>query len=94
MLKQAAQEFNLNLSESYMIGDGLTDIEAGSRAGCQTVFVGRWKCECCSFIRPHGLRPVYVAKDLWEAVGIVKAALNDDSRQSSVLPSVLRKRTR
>lgn len=33
MLLQAAQEHNLDLSQSYMIGDALSDIEAGQAAG-------------------------------------------------------------
>ena len=45
MLLQAARDLGISLDHSYMVGDGLTDIEAGSRAGCRTVFVGRWKCE-------------------------------------------------
>lgn len=33
MLLQAAQEHNLDLSQSYMVGDALTDIQAGQAAG-------------------------------------------------------------
>lgn len=33
MLHQAAQEHNLDLSQSFMIGDALTDIQAGQAAG-------------------------------------------------------------
>ena len=76
MLLQAADDLGLSLSESYMIGDGLTDIEAGSRAGCHTIFVGRWKCEHCQFIQPCGLRPTFTAKDLWEAVQIIREKLS------------------
>jgi D-glycero-D-manno-heptose 1,7-bisphosphate phosphatase len=72
MLRQAARDLDLSLPDSYMIGDGLTDIEAGSRAGCRTIFVGRWKCEHCEFIRPKGLRPTFVAKDLWEAARLLR----------------------
>lgn len=35
MLLQAAQEHNLDLSHSIMIGDALTDIQAGQAAGVQ-----------------------------------------------------------
>jgi D-glycero-D-manno-heptose 1,7-bisphosphate phosphatase len=80
MLRQAARELNLSLRDCYMVGDGLTDIEAGSRAGCHTVFVGRWKCEHCYFIRPAGLRPTLVAKDLWEAVRLIRNELRSDTR--------------
>ena len=76
MLLQAAEDMELSLPDSYMIGDGLTDIEAGSRAGCQTIFVGRWKCEHCEFIQPHNLRPTFTAKDLWESAQIIQRDLS------------------
>ncbi|HEX4425519.1 MAG TPA: HAD family hydrolase, partial [Terriglobales bacterium] len=53
MLTRAARDLNLSLNASYMVGDGLTDIEAGSRAGCRTIFVGQWKCEHEKFIHPR-----------------------------------------
>ncbi len=36
MLLQAAQEFNLDLSQSLMFGDKESDLEAGRAAGCQS----------------------------------------------------------
>lgn len=41
MLLQAAEEFNIDLSQSYMIGDGENDIMAGVAAGCKTILVNR-----------------------------------------------------
>lgn len=40
LLLQAAQDFNIDLSESYMIGDSENDILAGLNAGCNTILVG------------------------------------------------------
>ena len=40
MLLQAAKDFNIDLKESWMIGDGENDIEAGKNAGCKTVLIG------------------------------------------------------
>ena len=40
LLLQAAREHNLDLKSSWMIGDKAKDIEAGQRAGCQTILVG------------------------------------------------------
>lgn len=40
MLLQAAKDYNINLSQSWMIGDGENDIKAGSAAGCKTVLIG------------------------------------------------------
>jgi len=39
MLLEAAQEYDINLTSSYMIGDRKSDIEAGIAAGCKTVFI-------------------------------------------------------
>ncbi len=39
MILQAAKDFNIDLSESYIMGDNLIDIEAGKNAGCRTVLV-------------------------------------------------------
>ena len=35
MLFQASADFNIDLSQSYMIGDSVRDIEAGQNAGCK-----------------------------------------------------------
>ena len=35
----AAKTHNIDLSASYMVGDRWRDIEAGERAGCQTIFI-------------------------------------------------------
>ena len=35
MLLQASKDFNIDLSQSYMIGDSLHDVEAGEMAGCK-----------------------------------------------------------
>lgn len=40
MLLKAAQDFNIDLSESWMIGDGENDILCGKNAGCKTAFIG------------------------------------------------------
>jgi D-glycero-D-manno-heptose 1,7-bisphosphate phosphatase len=35
----AAEQHGIALNKSYMVGDRWRDIEAGSRAGCQTIFI-------------------------------------------------------
>ncbi len=39
MILKASEEFNIDLSESYMIGDSTRDILAGINAGCKTALV-------------------------------------------------------
>lgn len=41
MLKEAAENFNINLSESWIVGDGETDVLCGQNAGCKTAFIGQ-----------------------------------------------------
>ncbi|MCF6137322.1 D-glycero-alpha-D-manno-heptose-1,7-bisphosphate 7-phosphatase [Pseudalkalibacillus berkeleyi] len=40
MLTDLAKKYNVDLSNSYMIGDRITDIEAGQKAGTKTIFLG------------------------------------------------------
>ena len=37
LLLQAAESYNIDLSESWMVGDSPQDMEAGRAAGCKTV---------------------------------------------------------
>jgi D-glycero-D-manno-heptose 1,7-bisphosphate phosphatase len=39
LIMRAADELYLDLTRSWMIGDILNDVEAGSRAGCRTVLI-------------------------------------------------------
>lgn len=39
MLLTAARRHAINLKESWMIGDRMTDVETGIRAGCRTILV-------------------------------------------------------
>jgi D,D-heptose 1,7-bisphosphate phosphatase len=70
LLYQAADEHGISLSDSWLIGDILNDIEAGRRAGCHTVLLrpadepeGRLR-ECV---------PCSVAEDLAEAAEAILA---------------------
>lgn len=40
MLLKAAEDFNIDLNQSWMIGDGENDIKAGKVAGCKTALIG------------------------------------------------------
>ena len=72
LLRKAAAELDVPLAECYMVGDGLPDLMAGTRAGCRTIFVGKWKCEICQFGAAPPLRPAFVAKDLWHAARLIR----------------------
>jgi histidinol-phosphate phosphatase family protein len=83
LLEQAAADLQAPLDECYMVGDGIPDLLAGSRAGCRTIFIGRWKCEICQFTEGANVKPDVVAKDLWEAAQIIRSEVMGTGRVSS-----------
>ncbi|MBM3888645.1 MAG: HAD family hydrolase [Verrucomicrobia bacterium] len=67
-LFDAAAQFDLRLADSFMVGDHISDIEAGRRAGARTVMVRTGHGE--ENLREAGGRPPadHVARDLSAAV--------------------------
>lgn len=65
MLLKAAGELDIDLSQSWMIGDILNDVEAGKNAGCSTVLIdnGNEKDWLINEVR----MPDYKAKNIEEA---------------------------
>ena len=62
MLLRAAREHDVDLGESWMVGDILDDVEAGRRAGCRTVLLdngGETLWETSALREPH-----HIAVDL------------------------------
>ncbi len=70
MILQAAEEMDLDLGQSWAIGNSDRDMEAGKRAGCKTIMlesIGRDKN-----LVPSLAKPDYRAVNLKEAVNIIK----------------------
>jgi D-glycero-D-manno-heptose 1,7-bisphosphate phosphatase len=45
LLLAAAKKYNIDLAQSYMIGDRWRDVEAGQNAGCETIWIDRGYAE-------------------------------------------------
>jgi D-glycero-D-manno-heptose 1,7-bisphosphate phosphatase len=45
LLLDAAEKYNIDLAQSYMIGDRWRDIGAGQNAGCKTIWIDRGYAE-------------------------------------------------
>lgn len=74
MLLRAAREYNLDLSASFMIGDRISDIVAGHKAGCTTVLVETGMHQAKPIISDAmnlTANPDYVCADLYEASRII-----------------------
>jgi len=67
MILDAAKKHNINLSESWMIGDGITDIKAGQKAGCKTILIGRMKCDLCHLLEEERVEPNQIEPNLYKA---------------------------
>lgn len=70
LIIRAAAEHGFDLSGSFFIGDGLTDVAAGKEAGCKTILIGGEKCDHCRKYKELGVKPDYIAADLREAAMI------------------------
>ncbi len=72
LLLKAAKEQKLDLSHSYMIGDSLTDIQAGKSAGCMTFLLGNHKCDLCKLMEERNTKPDFIVRDLYQAVKLIE----------------------
>lgn len=71
LIKRAQRDLDIDLKQSFMIGDKHSDIEAGKRAGVKTVFVlsGRGREEAGKIKE----KPDHTAKNLLAAVSWILA---------------------
>jgi len=67
LLRQAAKDMDIDLSQSWMIGDGLTDVKAGKGAGTRTILLAKMKCDLCHLMDEEDARPDAVTSNLNEA---------------------------
>ena len=68
MLKQAAAKFNIDLSQSWYIGDTTIDIQTGKNAGMKTVLVQTGEAGNDG---KYDVIPDYIASDLLSAVNYI-----------------------
>jgi D-glycero-D-manno-heptose 1,7-bisphosphate phosphatase len=65
MIESAARRLNLDLSNSWIVGDRDGDIRAGSNAGVRTVFIDR------NWLEESGDLAEFKCGSLTEAVGLI-----------------------
>jgi D,D-heptose 1,7-bisphosphate phosphatase len=73
MLLQAAGELDIDLAGSYMVGDGINDVLAGTAAGVKTFLLGSGKCSECRELERQGASPYRIVRDLVEAVSVIES---------------------
>ncbi len=77
MLLEAADDMNIDLNESWCVGNKLSDVEAGVRAGCKTVLLDgpSHQKEAGPPVSSPKVTPDYKAVNMKEAVNIIKKQL-------------------
>jgi D-glycero-D-manno-heptose 1,7-bisphosphate phosphatase len=84
MLLKAADEMDIDLRQSWCIGNKSRDIEAGHRAGCKTILIdlppARQK-QAGSSVTLTGANPDYRAVNIKEAVNIIKKYLRSSAEE-------------
>jgi len=89
LISRAAKDFDIDLEESWMVGDRYSDVELARNAGVKSMFVmsgygrGEWEHQSASWNE----QPDLVAEDLLEAVeSILGKALKTGADKMSALP--------
>ena len=83
LLLQAANDYDIDLNQSWFIGDILNDVEAGQRAGCKTILLDNGN-ETEWIVLPHRI-PHYITTDLADAAHIIKK--NSERNPETVVTS-------
>ncbi len=74
LILQAAYKHNIDLQNSWFIGDILNDVEAGHSAGCKTILINNGN-ETEWYFSPMRI-PDYVVTDLEQAAQIVESVIS------------------
>ena len=72
LVLRAAEDFNIDLSKSYFVGDAVTDVECGINANLKTILVktGYGK-ESFSILQKLNKIPTFVAENILDACKII-----------------------
>ena len=67
LFDKAHKDFNIDLSQSWMIGDGKVDVESGNTAGCKTILLSE---------KNDNFGQIYTTKSLFDAVNLILSENN------------------
>lgn len=71
LILKAAKDMDIDLSQSWFIGDNLSDIKAGKNAGCHTLLLGKMRCELCDLMYNEGIKPDVIKLNLLESADYI-----------------------
>lgn len=77
LILAAAADWNIDLAQSFFVGDRWRDIEAGQRAGCQTIFIDY------EYREKRPAAPDFIARNLSEAAEWIFANTNTSTSRAT-----------
>ena len=79
MLRRAAEEFDVDLAQSFVVGDRMIDVQTGNNAGATSILVltgyGKEELALC---RQNNVPITYVANDLLDAIEFVSRTVRQN----------------
>lgn len=73
MLHRASGELGIALDQSYFIGDGITDMQAGKAAGTTNILVySSFRCYICEELNRYDVQPDYTVRSLHDGIKLVQ----------------------
>jgi D-glycero-D-manno-heptose 1,7-bisphosphate phosphatase len=88
MLLKAAEEMDINLLESWMVGDRPRDVEAGQRAGCRTIRIRASTLPVPGEVQDEDVQADFAARNLVEAARIILREAGLAHPRPAAAPSV------
>lgn len=79
LINDASKENEINIEESYLIGDNISDIKINLPFKAK-IFIGSVRCDLCKKFDEENAKPDYIAKNLLDAVEIIKAELQKKAK--------------
>ena len=68
LLNNAIDKYNIDIKNSYMIGDTTVDIKTGENIGCSTILL---RTGLAGKDNKYDVNPTHVADNLYEAVSLI-----------------------
>lgn len=76
LLLKASKEHNIDMNNSWFLGDAVTDVQAGNKAGVKTIlYANITESDYLHTLEEHlrGIKPDYMVKNIKDIIKIVKS---------------------
>jgi D-glycero-D-manno-heptose 1,7-bisphosphate phosphatase len=76
LILRAAREHDIDLRNSFFVGDSLIDVKAGRSAGCKTILVGHMTTFLSDMMQKENATPDFMVGSLKDVPDLIASSLN------------------